>query len=652
MIIRNVKEGDTLLDLIREAGLPIEALCSGRGTCGKCRVMVDGAEMLACRTPAVEGMLVEILSPTEGQEILTDSGAGAGIAEAIPPSGSQGSQEIPADRGRGGAGAGIAGAKSARAMSSEGSQEILIGGAGAGESPAGDMPQTSAGTPGLSGRAAIAIDVGTTTVVVKAVDPVSGKELGVRAFVNPQRAYGADVLSRINNAMDDATKLSALIRESIDNAIAELLYEANGCNTNVLLKPEKIVIAGNTTMMYLLLNLRCRSLGLAPFEPEYGIKQAYTYREVFGTDTASCPVRIYPFISAFVGGDIVSGLVNIERHLEGGAAPSYMLVDMGTNGEIAYRNGSRLLTTSTAAGPALEGGNITCGMSGLPGAIYAAGYEGEGRFSYKTIGGKAALGICGSGVISLMGALLEAGLVSESGAFSDKGNEIAAIIAINTATGAAANTAANTSANNAANTAAGSKAGPASKAFVIAGDTLFFTQKDVREFQLAKGAIRAGIDILIEEMGEAPKALYLAGGFGQNIDLDSAFRVGLIPRALEGRIRFAGNTSLGGCVDACLDASLSATSIVGGTDAPLSAGGVPDAGAKTDSDAGSEGGADTGIGTGIDPDALLSSTSVVGDPDASLPSIAVGAQVQEINLGSHKSFNNKFMETMLFEEAL
>ena len=490
-IEQTASSGDTLLDVIRAAGMSIEALCDGRGTCGKCRVRANGLEKLACRTPAEDGMTVEILSNSEGQEILTDS-----------------------------------------------------------------RMNHLAGKQTGTGNSAIAIDIGTTTVVLKAVDTGSGEELSVRAFTNPQRVYGADVLSRINESMDDASLLSGLIREALDDAISDIandcFIEAKGGSPRNGI--EKIVIAGNTTMMYLLLGLRCRSIGLAPFTPEFELKPVYTYSEVFGSETLSCPVLIYPYISAYVGGDIVSGLVNIERHIETGASPSYILVDMGTNGEIAYRNGDRLITTSTAAGPALEGGNISCGMSGLPGAIFDAVCDAEGNFSYQTIGGRPPLGICGSGVISLMAALLDAGLVSETGAFSEAGDKLALEKCLVIAEGG----------------------GGAAR--------VIFTQKDVREFQLAKGAIRAGIDILISEMGEPPAALYLAGGFGININLEAAFRVGLIPRELFGRVFFAGNTSLGGCIDACVSG---------------------------------------GFGT------VLSA--------------------QEINLGSHKDFNNKFMETMLFE---
>ena len=477
------KESDTILDAVRNAGLEIEANCSGNGTCGKCLVKVDGVTKLACRTPVKEGMSVEILSHSEEQEIETR------------------------------------------------------------------YSSNLCSSPD-SGKISFAVDLGTTTVVVKALDTGSGREIGLRAFTNPQRVYGADVLSRINNSMDDASSLSTLIRTAIDEKICEILDEIEGEPLAI----EKIVIAGNTTMMYLLLNLRCRSLGLAPFEPEYEISQTYSYPAVFGRETLQCPVMIYPFISAFVGGDIVSGLENIERHFEAEKDPSYMLVDMGTNGEIAYRCGSRLITTSTAAGPALEGGNISCGMSGLPGAIYETNYNGEGRFSNKTIGEKPAIGICGSGVISLVATLLEANLITETGAISEEAKD--------------------------------------TKQIQIDGNVLF-TQKDIREFQLAKGAIRAGIDILISEMGEAPGMLYLAGGFGQNINLESAFRVGLIPEELRGHIRFAGNTALGGCADACL-----------------------------------EEGSDTS------PRMLSITESSV-----------------ELNLGSHKNFNDIFMEAMMFEEG-
>lgn len=494
--------GANLLDVIREHDLPIDAPCGGRGTCGNCKVRVNGQEQLACKTALEEDVEVIILSSTEGQDILTESAASPGDREKMPD----------------------------------------------------------------SGNTAFAIDIGTTTVVVKALDTGSGRELGLRAFTNPQRPYGADVLSRINISMDDASLLSGIITEALDNAIAGIVNEANIDARKV----EKIVIAGNTTMSYLLLDMRCRSLGLAPFLAEYEIEPSYEYPKVFGQKTLECPVVIYPYISSFVGGDIVSGLVHIRNHWEPSDIASFLLVDMGTNGEIAYHCRDRMITTSTAAGPALEGGNITCGMSGTDGAIYAVDIdESTGTFSTSTIGDAPALGICGSGVIDLVAKLITAGYVEPTGAFSEKGLEHTIEW----------------------------KPEPDSdktmKSLVIAEATkdspqIVFTQKDIREFQLAKGAIRAGIEILITEMGELPATFYLAGGFGQNIDLESAFTIGLIPDTMRGKIRFAGNTSLGGCIDACVTEELE------------------------------------------------------------LPALGDAEGAVEINLGAHKDFNNTFMDTMMF----
>jgi uncharacterized 2Fe-2S/4Fe-4S cluster protein (DUF4445 family) len=232
-----------------------------------------------------------------------------------------------------------------------------------------------------------------------------------------------------------------------------------------------------------------------------------------------------------------------------------------------------ILPDSCAEIPACAGMTGSCeGMTGAGGSSCAV------TFAVRTIGNAAARGICGSGVIDLVAKLLDAGLVEATGAFSEKG--LAAAIDLESDT----------------------PGGRTMKALVISEETgdapqIVFTQKDVREFQLAKGAIRAGIDILIAEMGELPETFYLAGGFGQNIDLESAFAVGLIPDTMRGRIRFAGNTSLGGCIDACVTG----------------------------------GGLSGNTGT-----------------NANLPALGAGDGAVEINLGAHKDFNNKFMETMMF----
>ena len=452
--------GDNLLDVIRADEIPIEATCGGKGTCGKCKVMVNGEEKLACTTEVSEGMNVEILTDFEDIRIITDSKI---------------------------------------------SQTFI--------SSNNDLEKpTSIG---------VAIDIGTTTVVIKVLDATNGKELAVRAFLNPQRPYGADVLSRINISMDDASTLSSIIKKRLDKEIADVFKTEKLDPGNVTV----FVLAGNTTMCYLLMNKPCRALGLAPFIPDYKFETYYKYDEIFDSSTLECECHIYPYVSAFVGGDIVAGLVNIEQHrlkedAGDNSKTSYMLVDMGTNGEIAYRYGERLIATSTAAGPALEGGNISCGMGGTDGAIYSTKYI-DGKFEIMTIGDVPPIGICGSGVISIVSELIKAGFIEESGSFSETVTDKVVMVEA-------------------------SEESP----------EIAFTQRDVREFQLAKGAIRTGIDILIEETGQFPEVLYLAGGFGQHIDLESAFCVGLLPSEMRGRTEISGNTSLGGCVDACLDSDL------------------------------------------------------------------------------------------------
>ena len=449
--------GDNLLDIMRNNNISIDATCGGKGTCGKCKVLVNGEEKLACTTIIEEGMIVEEFSTVDDIEIATESKI------------------------------------SSRTNTNDDASDDI----------------------------GIAIDIGTTTVVIKAIDADNGKDLAVRAFLNPQRPYGADVLSRINLSMDDASKLSGIIKKKIDEGIEDI-FSTSGLDRE---KVTDFVLAGNTTMCYLLMNKPCRALGLAPFIPDYKFDMYYDYAEVFGNPTLNCKVHIYPYISAFVGGDIVAGLVNIDTHCinpkkDENLKTSYMLVDMGTNGEIAYRIGDRLIATSTAAGPALEGGNISCGMGGTDGAIYSVKYTGD-KFEVKTIDEAPPVGICGSGVISVVSELIKAEMIEESGSLADGYDDKIVIV-------------------------------PSTDS----SPEISFTQRDVREFQLAKGAIRTGIDILIYEAGEFPEVLYLAGGFGQNIDLDSAFCVGLLPEEMRGKTEISGNTALGGCIDACMDRTL------------------------------------------------------------------------------------------------
>ena len=446
--------GDNLLSLIQMQNIPIAANCGGVGKCGKCIVEINGVRKLACKTHITEDC--EVIVPTQNAssyEILTDF-----------------------------------------------SKSNI-------ESFETDLCKDS--------RFVIAVDIGTTTVVIKMLSTADASEIATNAFVNPQIKFGADVISRINNAMDDAEKLSSLIRDKIDSSIGSMLTEKNIDSSMV----ECLIIAGNTAMSYILLNLPCRSLGLAPFEPKFIIKSEYEYKEVFLKDTLSCKCNIMPFMSAYVGGDITSGLISLSNE------DDFLLIDMGTNGELAYKSSNRLICTSTAAGPAFEGVNISCGMGSTEGAISKIWIEND-AFNYQTIGAAPPIGICGSGILDLVACLVNEEIVDETGAFNDDSQYLCdegVVVAQN----------------------------------IDTGEDIVFTQKDVREFQLAKSAVRSGIEILIDQMdGIIPDKVLLAGGFGQNMSVQSAFDVGLLPHTLSGKVGTAGNTSLAGAIKVALKPEL------------------------------------------------------------------------------------------------
>ena len=305
----------------------------------------------------------------------------------------------------------------------------------------------------------------------------------------------ADVISRIQASNDGKKEeLQQLVLTDLRNLITDLGED-----------PETIpvVIAGNTTMQHLLLGLSCETLGVAPFTP---------------VDISLHEVKnqlLLPGISTYVGADIVAGIVatGMDQSEE-----VCLLIDMGTNGEMAIGNKDKIMVASTAAGPAFEGGNISCGVAGIPGAISRVTIT-DGTAQCETIGGKEPVGLCGTGVLEVMYELLKEEIVDETGLMDDEYVD---------------------------------------DGFPLAGD-IVFTDRDIREVQLAKSAIRAGAETLIKEFGvtyDGISKLYLAGGFGQKIDLEKAAGIGILPPELIDRTEAAGNTSLQGAVMAAQDDSV------------------------------------------------------------------------------------------------
>lgn len=356
----------------------------------------------------------------------------------------------------------------------------------------------------------IAIDIGTTTIAISLVGRSGTGVYDTYTAMNRQRAYGSDVIARIQASSEGKSEqLKATIIEDLKTGIFSLLDKNH-------VSPEAVsgvAIAANTTMQHLLMGYSCETLGVYPFTP-VSIKEAtYNYKEVFGTNELSnAQVTLLPGISTFVGSDITAGMYQCGFHTNKGVS---LLVDLGTNGEMAIGNADKILVTSTAAGPAFEGGNITWGMGSVKGAISRVRILGD-QAEIETILDAPAVGICGTGVVEATAELLLAELVDETGMLEEDYFE---------------------------------------DGFPLAktedGKIITFTQKDIREIQLAKSAIRAGIETLLLRYGityEEVEQVYLAGGFGFYMDQAKAAVIGMLPGELAAKTVAAGNTSLGGAI--------------------------------------------------------------------------------------------------------
>lgn len=351
----------------------------------------------------------------------------------------------------------------------------------------------------------VAVDLGTTTMVAQLVDFGSGRVLAVRSALNPQTAYGGDVMSRIEAAVTGGklTPLVERLRSGVGRLVAELAA-APALQQGAL---ERVVIAGNTVMQHFFCGLNLEPLSRWPFEAEQGGARHLRAGDLGWAIAGDTPVTFLPNLGGFVGSDLLCGLlaIGIDR-----SPTPCVLVDLGTNGELIVGNRERILCASTAAGPAFEGGGIGMGMRAIAGAVHQVCAK-SGRLSASVIGGGVARGICGSGLVDAVAASLDLGMLEASGRLGG------------------------------------------GRPLTVAAPVVI-TQQDIRQLQLAKAAVAAGIRILRGRFGDAAcdsAPVYLAGAFGNYVDRAAASRIGLldVDAAL---IRPAGNTSLLGAKIALL----------------------------------------------------------------------------------------------------
>lgn len=481
MIIDRSKQQKNLLEMLQEKNEYISAPCNGNGICGKCIVryksgateptkqdreflsekQLEQGYRLACQSYPTEEYKVEIPELEETIEVLSQ-------------------------------------------WENQRTEEIL--------------KNTAEGTAEKTENAlyGICIDIGTTTLAALLVNLETEADCQTAVSVNHQRTYGSDVLSRIS-ASNGGKKweIQRCIRQDLQKLIRELLQKEKITEQQI----QRIVIAGNTTMCHLLRGFSCETLGVAPFLPVDLSWMEGSAADFLGMKELDTKVVILPGISAFVGADIMAGIAKMNMHRSEGY---HLLLDIGTNGEMVLGNCRHMYVTSTSAGPAFEGGNISCGMAGIPGVISHVFMEETGKAGFQVIGEtdgenkkQQAIGICGTGMIDLVYELREHQMIDEHGTYSDlyfdTGYELA--------------------------------------------EKVKFTQNDIRELQMAKAAIRAGVDILVKKAGitfDEVDNCYLAGGFGTKIDIKKAAGIGLIPKELEMKTIPAGNTVLAGTKEVLL----------------------------------------------------------------------------------------------------
>lgn len=442
----------TIARFLQENGLQMDMPCGGHGRCGKCRVLVVG----------------DVLPPEESElKMLSAEERGQGVRLACK--------------------AVICGNQVRISLARQKKIDV----------------ETHTALENMIWRPwgrglGLSVDIGTTTVAAYLWDLDAHRQLGVRACKNPQERFGADVVSRLEAALNgNGNALRGDICQCINTLAGEL---CSGCGHT----PEEIhsaVVTGNTTMLYLLCGYDVHDIAFVPFEAAHRFGEFMSSAELGLHMAQDCRVYLPPCISAYVGADISCGLLDCNALDETGPA---LLADVGTNGEIAVIDKGKIYCCATAAGPAFEGVGISCGSSAVPGAVDRVKTAG-GELEIHTIGGLPPVSICGSGLMDAVYCLLRTGGIEETG-FMENGQA------------------------------------------ALGGDVVL-TQKDVRAFQLAKSAVCAGMETLLHHAGlsaQQVKRVWLCGGFGNKLSVESAAGVGLLPAAMAGGVVTCGNSAAAG----------------------------------------------------------------------------------------------------------
>ena len=540
-----IENNSNLLDILNNLGIRIEVICGGKGKCGKCKVILENPESaspitseekillsqneisigmrLACLIEPKDGMSIVIpdSSLQKDQRILSEGlstefnfdPAIKGIRIKIPKPKLGGDEsfldyikkelkrEINIDY------------LSLKRITDELNYETLEANLVVFNNAIIGFKKNEEKIYG------IAVDIGTTTVVTYLIDIETGALVDIESILNPQIKYGEDVISRITYSLNKGVSIP---HNSIVDGLNTMIKKLSDRNRISSSSIYEMTAVGNTAMHHIFLNINPRNLSVSPFTPVVSKSLDIKARDIGIEINPSGNIHVLPVISGFVGADTVGVLLATGLYKNDEIS---LAIDIGTNGELVLGNKEKMVSCSCAAGPALEGGHLGFGMRASTGAIESVFIDKDSFDTfYKTINNSKPRGFCGSGIIDIVAEMLKVGIIDSSGKIIENGNDRIR----------------KNKTNN-------------HKEFVVEwkektdiDKDIVITSSDIREIQLAKGAIMAGINILLEKMkisADKIENLYLAGAFGNYIDIKNAIRIGLIPNIPLERIKPVGNAA-------------------------------------------------------------------------------------------------------------
>lgn len=485
-------DGANVLEVARNAGISIDAPCGGAGTCGKCRLKllegeVEGGKNKRKPQEYDEGWRLACQSTVVGDVHFMVPAEAASFAHDIQTADLSSQEEL--DRYN-------------HELSNLFASGIARG-----------VAQEGYG---------VAIDIGTTTVTAALLDLQSGEIHGKASAGNDQIRFGADVINRIisQSKPGGVEALREAIRE---NTIIPLLHDLCAQAGIESTQISRCVIAGNTTMEHLFLGANGDSIRLEPYEPEFLERHGDTAESTGLPLAPAAPVIFAPNVGSYVGGDITAGVL---ATLLWNSDEMSFFIDLGTNGEMVYGNRDFMLTCACSAGPAFEGGDISCGMRATHGAIQKLTIDAESMdASYETVGDCAPVGLCGSGIIDTVAELFRTGIISARGKFAREGRRIRPL-----------------------------SGGGCEYVIAFEGENgakrdVTINETDLDNFIRAKGAIFSAFRTMLKSVGATPDDLdrvMIAGGIGSGIDMENAMSIGMLPKMPLEKYRYIGNSSLTG----------------------------------------------------------------------------------------------------------